>query len=96
MSPLIGDEEDVVARNSRELAQRPADPPDEPSVEWGWHGSFPRGEVIAGWVCVVILLLFLIGNHTGRVEDLWLIGLAVVMAIGLIMHSVRRRNAWRR
>ena len=86
-----------MARNSRELAQRPAvDPQDEPSAEWGWSGGFPRGEVIAGWVCVVILLLFLIGNHTGRVEDLWLIGLAVVMAIGLIMHSVRRRNAWRR
>ena len=86
-----------MARNSRELAQRPAvDPQDEPSAEWGWHGGFPRGEVIAGWVCVVILLLFLLGNHTGRVEDLWLIGLAVIMAIGLIMHSVRRRNAWRR
>ena len=86
-----------MARNSRELAQRPAvDPQDEPSVEWGWHGGFPRGEVIAGWVCVVILLLFMIGNHQGRTEDLWLIGLAAVMAIGLIMHSMRRRNAWRR
>jgi hypothetical protein len=97
MSRATGEEEDVVARNSRELAQRPAvDPQDEPSAEWGWHGGFPRGEVIAGWVCVVILLLFMIGNHTGRIEDLWLIGLAVVMAIGLIMHSVHRRNAWRR
>jgi Protein of unknown function (DUF2631) len=97
MSPLIGEEEGVVARTSRELAQRPAvDPQDEPSAEWGWHGGFPRGEVIAGWACVVILLLFLIGNHTGRVEDLWLIGVAAVMAVGLVLHSVRRRNAWRR
>jgi hypothetical protein len=72
------------------------DPQDEPSAEWGWHGGFPRGEVIAGWVCVVILLLLMVGNHIGRTEDLWLIGLAAVMAIGLIIHSVRRRNAWRR
>jgi hypothetical protein len=89
--------EDGVARNSRELARRPAvDPQDEPSVEWGWHGGFPRGMMIAGWASVVILLLFTIGNHEGRTEDLWLIGSAVVMALGLVLHSVRKRNAWRR
>jgi hypothetical protein len=86
-----------VARNSRELAQRPAvDPQDEPSVEWGWHGGFPRASVVAGWVSVVILLTFLVGNHEGRTEDLWLIGLAALMAFGLVLHSVRRRNSWRR
>jgi len=73
-----------------------SDPEAEPSVEWGWHGTFPRGEVIAGWTCVLILLAYLIGNHTGRVEDIWLIGLAVVMAVGLIRHSIRKRRAWRR
>jgi hypothetical protein len=88
-----------VARNSRELAQRPAvDPRDEPSVGWGWHGGFPRGSVIAGWSVVVILLLmnFTNNNATGAVANLWLTGLALVMAIGLVMHSVRKRTAWRR
>lgn len=69
---------------------------DEPSTEWGWHGGFPRGEVIAGWVCVAILLAMTIGNHTGRVEDVWLVGIAAIMAFGLIRHSLRKRNAWRR
>ncbi len=80
MRPAVDrvDREDVVARNSRELAKRPAvDPRDEPSAEWGWHGGFPHGELIAGWSVVVILLLFLIGNHQGRTEDIWLIGFAV-------------------
>ncbi|OZM78351.1 DUF2631 domain-containing protein [Pseudonocardia sp. MH-G8] len=86
-----------MARNTRELAQRPAvDPQDEPSAEWGWHGGFPKGMVIAGWVSVFILLAMIIGNHTGRVENLWLIGIALVMALGLVLHSVRKRTAWRR
>ncbi|WP_219413280.1 DUF2631 domain-containing protein [Pseudonocardia nigra] len=86
-----------MARNSRELAKRPAvDPQDEPSVEWGWHGSFPRGMMIAGWASVLIMLSFLIGNHQGRIENVWLIVIAAGMAIGLIMHSVRKRHAWRR
>ena len=86
-----------MARNTRELAQRPAvDPQDEPSAEWGWHGGFPKGMVIAGWVSVFILLAMNIGNHTGRVENLWLIGIALVMAVGLVLHSARKRTAWRR
>jgi hypothetical protein len=91
------EQEDGVARNSRELARRPAvDPQDEPSVEWGWHGDFPRGKMIAGWVSVAILLLLQIGHHQGRTENLWLVGFAVVIAFGLIMHTVRKRHAWRR
>jgi Protein of unknown function (DUF2631) len=86
-----------VARNSRELARRPAvDPLDEPSAEWGWHGSFPRGSVIAGWVSVVILLLLTIGNHEGSTQDIWLVGIAVLIALGLIGHAIHRRHAWRR
>ncbi|MFD1519495.1 DUF2631 domain-containing protein [Pseudonocardia yunnanensis] len=97
MRPTSVDLEDGVARNSRELAQRPAvDPLDEPSAEWGWHGGFPRGSVIAGWVSVVILLLLTIGNHEGSTEDIWLVGTAALIAFGLILHAIRRRHAWRR
>lgn len=86
-----------MARNSRELARRPAvDPQDEPSAEWGWHGSFPRGQMVAGWVSVVLLLTMLIGNHEGATEDVWLIGLAAFMAFGLVLHVIRKRRSWRR
>jgi hypothetical protein len=91
------DQEDGVARTSRELAKRPAvDPQDEPSVEWGWHGGFPRGMLVAGWATVVILVLFNFGNHEGHIENIWLTGIAVVLAFALVRHSVRKRHAWRR
>lgn len=86
-----------MARKTKELAKLPAvDPHDEPSAEWGWHGGFPRGMIIGGWVSVVALIAMNFGNHQGRVENVWLTAFAVVMAIGLVMHSVRKRNAWRR
>lgn len=86
-----------MASNSRVPAkQAGVDPEEEPSVEWGWHGGFPRGAVIAGWISTAIMLLLLIGNHEGRTEDLWLIGVAAVMAGGLVLHSVNKRNSWRR
>jgi hypothetical protein len=86
-----------MASTSRELAQRPAvDPDEEPSAEWGWHGSFPKGSLIAGWVVTVLMFVMLIGNHTGRTEDLWLVGVGVVMAAALIGQTLRKRNAWRR
>lgn len=85
-----------MARNSRELARTGVDPVDEPSAEWGWHGDFPRGKKIAGWVSVAIMLVMLIGNHVGRTEDIWLIGLAVLMAAGLVYGSITARNSWRR
>jgi hypothetical protein len=96
---LVEQEDTPVARNTRELAQRPAvDPHDEPSAEWGWHGSFPRGSVIAGWASVVILILFNFTNNnlTNNTANVWLVGLAILMAVGLVMHSARKRTAWRR
>ncbi|WP_127782750.1 DUF2631 domain-containing protein [Rhodococcus sp. X156] len=69
---------------------------DEPSAEWGWHGEFPKATRIGGWVVAAILLLMLIGNHQGRVEDLWLIGLAALLVFILVRDAMRRRTSWRR
>ena len=71
-----------MARNSRELAKRPAvDPHDEPSAEWGWHGSFPRGKIIAGVrrpSCCWSPSCSARTRATPRY--LWLIGIALVIA----------------
>ena len=72
------------------------DPYAEPSADWGWHGTFPKTARIGGWVIAVILLLMLIGNHTGRVEDLWLIGTALFVIIVLLWDQAKRRTSWRR
>lgn len=89
-----------MARMGRKVAQRSEKraigPHDEPSAEWGWHGDFPRAGRIAGWITVVVLLTQLIGPHEGRVENLWVIGIAAVLAYYLVRNTVRARRAWRR
>lgn len=80
------------------------DPEEEPSVEWGWHGGFPKGIQIAGWFCTFAMVMMLIGNHQGILSggegflsaDIWLICIAAVMAIGLLYDLRRRRTSWRR
>ena len=64
--------------------------------EWGWHGETGKWGRIGGWIAVVVTLTFLIGNHEGRVEDLWLIGLALLTTIVLVWDMVKRRASWRR
>jgi hypothetical protein len=83
--------------SSSELDKRPAvDPHDEPSVEWGWHGSFPKGAKIAGWVSTVGVFALLIGNHHGRTEDLFIIIIGISMVALLVRQQVRGRTSWRR
>ena len=86
-----------MARNSGELAKRPADEdvPD-PTGEWGWNGGFPKGGLIAGIVVIIALVTMTIGNHQGHIEDIYLVGFAALLALGLVLHFVRQRNAWRR
>jgi len=84
---------------SAELEKRPShtvDPHEEPSAEWGWHGTFPRGTQIAGWFTAIAMFAMLIGNHQGNVENVWLICIGVALVAALVYDLVRRRTAWRR
>ncbi|MEU4739849.1 DUF2631 domain-containing protein [Actinosynnema sp. NPDC023658] len=83
--------------SSSELEKRPAvDPHDEPSVEWGWHGTFPKGIKIAGWLSTLAVFGLLIGNHHGRTENIWVVLIGLAMAAMLIRDQVRSRTSWRR
>lgn len=92
----------AVASTSRELAQRPTperpavDPHDEPSAQWGWHGGFPMGSVVGGVITIILCAVFMIGPYQSRTQDLWLIGVIVIVLGGIVWQIVRRRNAWRR
>ena len=77
-------------------ALQKVDPAEEPSAEWGWHGSFPVAGPVAGVLTIIALLGMLVGNHEGRIEDLYLIGIAALLALGGVIALVRRRNSWRR
>lgn len=70
--------------------------PHERPEDWGWHQEFKVVPRIFGWIAVVsLVLMVLFGNHDGRVEDLWVIGVAAVIAAYLVHDGLRRRNAWR-
>jgi hypothetical protein len=110
LARVITGEDGVVSEATvakTEVAKKPAqtvDPADEPSAEWGWHGGFPNGTQIAGWISVIALLGMLFGNQQGILSgggqlvesDIWLIALAAVVAIGLLVDLSRRRKSWRR
>ncbi|MGY1944563.1 DUF2631 domain-containing protein [Nocardia asiatica] len=68
------------------------DPAEVPSAAWGWSGESRRTFRIAGWIVALILLAMLIGNHSGKVEDIFLVGFAALIAGILIRDSVLRRK----
>lgn len=67
----------------------------ETPEDWGWHHEFKHATPALGWLMTVAMLLFLIGNHEGRVEDLYLLGFAAIMIFLLIRDRIKRKNAWR-
>ncbi|MCC3329824.1 DUF2631 domain-containing protein [Nocardia abscessus] len=68
------------------------DPAEVPSAAWGWSGESRRTFRIAGWIVALILLAMLVGNHSGKVEDIFLVGFAALIAGILIRDSVLQRK----
>jgi hypothetical protein len=86
-----------VARTSRRTARRAGvDPHDEPSAEWGWHGTFPNGQRIAGVVVAVTLLVLVIGPYQSRLQDFWIVGIALGLLVLIVRGTMKRRNDWRK
>jgi hypothetical protein len=84
-----GREEAVVRADAHPVEhERPED--------WGWHGETGKWGRVGAWIAILILLSFsLARNHEGRVEDAWVIGIALVMVLILLWDMRRRKNAWR-
>jgi hypothetical protein len=63
--------------------------------EWGWHGEMGKWGRLLAVIPILFLLAMLVGNHEGRMEDLWLIGSALLLILILVWDAKRRKNAWR-
>ena len=63
--------------------------------EWGWHGETGKWGRVGAWFATLFLLTMVIGNHEGRMEDLFIFGIALVMILILVWDMRRRKNAWR-
>lgn len=69
---------------------------DVPSANWGWSKENPRLIRIGGILTALFLLSMMHGNHTGRVEDIFLIFFAVVI-FGIVTRDWwLRRRGWLR
>ncbi|WP_406036850.1 MULTISPECIES: DUF2631 domain-containing protein [unclassified Micromonospora] len=58
-------------------------------------GHRKSGRIGAVLSAVVLVVMALCGNHEGKVEDIWLIGIAVLLLAIVIGDSVLRRNGLR-
>ena len=58
---------------------------DVPSARFGWSEAGNGIIQVAGWISVIALVGFNFGNHEGHVETIWLVTIAVVIALGLIL-----------
>jgi RsiW-degrading membrane proteinase PrsW (M82 family) len=69
----------------------------EPVTSPDQHKPTPiKAARIAGVISIIALLLMaFFGNHEGKVEEVWLIGIAVVLTALLVGDVVLRRNGLR-
>jgi hypothetical protein len=82
---------------ARELERRPAvDPAEEPSAEWGWHGSFPKAKIAGAVLTVLALFAMAWGPYQSRTQDLWLAGVALLLLLGVAAQVRHGRRSWRR
>lgn len=81
-------EEGIVRAGSTPVAhERPED--------WGWHHDMGKFGRIALVLPIVFLVAMVFGNHEGNVENIYLVGFAVLMVVILLWDARRRKNAWR-
>ena len=55
----------------------------------------PRAARAGAIACAVILLLMVIGNHKGHVEDIFLVATAAALVLAVVGDWVLRRNGLR-
>jgi hypothetical protein len=67
---------------------------DVPSAEWGWSQENHRLIHLGGVLSAAFLLFMLHGNHTGHVEDLFLIGFAAAILFAVGRDWWLRRRGW--
>ena len=72
------------------------DPAEVPSAAWGWSRiNIPTWHALGVFI-IIFLLAMLRGNHVGHVEDLWVIGFALLGVFFLVRDWWGRRRGWLR
>lgn len=58
-----------------------------PSADWGWSTGSLKGYQIGGTLAGLFILAMMHGNHSGRVEDIFLVAFALFV-FGCVARSV--------
>jgi hypothetical protein len=85
-------------KHSNRGSKHDVDPNEEPSVDWGWHGSFPRAGKLAGWFTAFALFMMIIGNRESNIEVVYLVVLGTVLVMMLIASHIKaykEKRRWR-
>ncbi|MDX1886295.1 DUF2631 domain-containing protein [Mycolicibacterium sp. 120270] len=69
---------------------------DVPSAAWGWSKENHKLIQIGGILAALFMLAMLHGNHTGKVEDIFLIGFAIAILAVVARDWWLRRRGWTR
>ena len=69
---------------------------DVPSANWGWSKENHTAIHIGGILSGILLLVMMHGNHVGHVEDIWLVGFALLIFAFVGRDWWMRRNGWLR
>ena len=72
------------------------EPDDAPSARFGWYGTAPRATLVAVIVTACLLFLMTIGNHEGHTEDVYLVGIGVIILLWAVFASIPRKGVWKR
>lgn len=93
----VSDTQRVNQPGREEGVVRTGEPPveHESPEEWGWHGEMGAWGRRLTIIPIVFLVAMVFGNHEGKEEDIWLIGIAAFMLLLLVVDARRRKNAWR-
>ncbi|WP_019969681.1 DUF2631 domain-containing protein [Mycobacterium sp. 141] len=67
---------------------------DVPSAAWGWSKENIKVIHIGGLLSAAFLLVMLRGNHVGHVEDVFLIGFAILLVALVGRDWWLRRRGW--
>lgn len=70
------------------------EPADAPSARFGWHGNPRKTYYIAAGFVIFALFGLMIGNHDGQVENLYLLGFAIMLVVLVVRASILNRNKW--
>jgi hypothetical protein len=93
----VSDTQRVNQPGREEGVVRTGEPPveHERPEEWGWHGEMGKWGRRLTIIPIVFLIAMIFGNHQGKLEDIWLIGIAAFLVLLLVVDARRRKNAWR-